>query len=121
MFARRIASPLVLALALAASTLPERGAAEPSELSLYPDGYTVQLIALPTAERLTTFVRERGVPNLIAAEVRRDGEPHYVLLFGAFADRASAVRAAEQLPEALSDLTPWIRPMSSLLAAVRAP
>lgn len=108
---------LALATTLLCFTAP--ALADPGEAAFDPSGYTVQLIALPSAERLEAFVRDRGVADLIATEVSRDGKPHFVLLLGVYPDRASASEAAADLPEALSDLRPWVRPMQSLLAAAR--
>lgn len=81
------------------------------------DGYTIQLIALPSAERLEAFARERGVPGLVATSITKDGKTHYVLLLGSFPDKSSALTAAEHLPEGLQDLKPWVRPMANLLSA----
>lgn len=102
-----------LATAAALAFVPAASHAAPL---LDPDGYTIQLIALPSAERLQSFVRERDVSGLIATRVVRDGEPHYVLLLGSFATRERAAEAAAALPEPLRDLTPWVRPIAGLQA-----
>ena len=106
---------VALSLILAGSFAP--AASYGNSPVLNTNGYTIQLIALPSAERLQAFVRERGVPDLVATNIVKDGKTHYVLLLGSFPDKASALAAAKNLPDGLQDLTPWVRPMTNLLSA----
>lgn len=102
-------------LALAALLTP--GCLLAGSPNLDANGYTIQLIALPSAERLRAFVRDRGVSDLVATSIIKNGKTHYVLLLGSYADKASALAAAKNLPQGLEDLTPWVRPTAGLLAA----
>ena len=86
--------------------------AEPVAPELSADGYAVQLIALPSEERLLEFVRDRNVSDLIATRITREGATHYVLLLGTYPNKPAAQAAATALPPALSDLSPWVRPLA---------
>lgn len=82
------------------------------------DFYVVQLMALSTRARLERFVRDMGLWGLSAARVGKDDALLYVLLLGVYRNRDDAERAAGALPEALAGVTPWIRPLRSLQAAM---
>ncbi len=83
--------------------------------SLVDGRYTIQLLALPDRQALEDFVIASGVSGLMAKQVERNGENHYVLFTGSYSDRLEALAAAEHLPASLSGLTPWIRPLDPLL------
>ena len=78
----------------------------------------MQLLALSSPEAVETFVATAGVPGLAAARVERNGRLFYVLLLGIYRNRADAIRAAASPPGELKDLTPWIRPLSTLKQAM---
>lgn len=87
----------------------------PDAGSLVDGRYTIQLLALPDRDALEAFVLASGVSGLMAKQIQRNGESHYVLFTGSFADRETAASAADNLPAPLSELTPWIRPLDPLL------
>ncbi|CAN0594307.1 unnamed protein product, partial [Laminaria digitata] len=83
--------------------------------SLVEGRYTIQLLALPERQALEAFVLASGISGLMAKQVERNGEKHYVLFTGSFTDRAEALAAVDELPSALAELTPWVRPLDPLL------
>ena len=82
------------------------------------DFYVVQLLALSCRANLERYVRDQSLWDLAAARVEKGGELYYVLLLGAYRSRGDAEQAADALPEALGRVTPWIRPMRNLQAAM---
>jgi septal ring-binding cell division protein DamX len=76
--------------------------------------YVVQLLALSSKDALQALATELNVPNLSGAAVESDGQLFYVLLLGAYPDRAAAERAIAERPEALASFAPWIRSLGSL-------
>jgi DamX protein len=96
----------------APSPPPARGAIPLVDLP--SDYYVVQLLALSSKEALQTLATELKLPNLSAAVIESDGQLFYVLLLGAYPDRAAAERAIAERPEALRSFEPWIRSLGSL-------
>ena len=80
--------------------------------------YAIQLIAMKTSEELDEFVRRHGLDGTLATRVERQGELYYVLLLGVYEVLREAEDAKAGLPTALRDAEPWIRPLSSLQAAM---
>ena len=85
---------------------------------LPPDFYAVQLLALSDKARLEKFARENDLVGLSAARIRQNEQMIYVLLLGIYETYDHASRAIESLPQSISDLSPWIRPMGSLQQAM---
>ena len=80
--------------------------------------YAVQLIAMNSREELESFVRRHDLGGTSAAQVERDGHLYYVLLLGVFETVEDAKRAIDELPPPFSEISPWIRPLRSLKAAM---
>ena len=93
---------------------------EPTALLDLPSTfYAVQLLAMPTPDALEAYARQKGLPELSAAPIEKDGERLFVLLLGIYETRGDAEAAVAELPETLADVDPWIRPLGSLQTAIR--
>ncbi len=91
----------------------------PRSLANLPeDFYTVQLMAMSSAEALEAYVNEHGLQGMSAARVERDGRLYYVLLLGIYETAEQARDAAAELPPSLAGTSPWVRTVGSLQAAV---
>lgn len=100
-------------LALIEATAAMGDSAHP--LAAVPDGYYALQVAahdsLADAER---FVAERQVEGLLIVPGSRDGRDYFVVLLGTYPTLADARQAAAAMPEALSDIEPWVRPVGPL-------
>lgn len=80
------------------------------------DHYAVQLAGAWTPERLEALAAEHQAEHdLLVHRVDRNTRSWYILLYGAFPDRAAAEAAVERLPPPLRDNRPWVRPIRGLL------
>ncbi len=81
--------------------------------------FTIQLIALASADELTAFADRHGLPRERLARFRqqRGGRTLHVLTLGAYPDRSSAQSAVADLPPAVRRLGPWIRTIASVREA----
>jgi septal ring-binding cell division protein DamX len=76
----------------------------------------VQLAGAWTPERLEALAEEHQAEHdLLVHRVDRNTRSWYILLYGAFPDRAAAEAAVEHLPPPLRDNRPWVRPIRGLL------
>lgn len=87
-------------------------------VDLPPDLYAVQLLAMSSRSALAAYAAAKGVPELSAAPVERNGTLYYVLLLGIYESLDNAEAAIQDLPAQLADLNPWIRSIGSLQAAM---
>ena len=87
---------------------------------LPPDYYAVQVVALKSQQAVEAWVRDRELTGMSVARIAKDDEILFVVLLGVYPDRASAERAVDERPPPLRDLTPWVRKLASLQAAIRA-
>lgn len=85
-----------------------------------PDEYfTVQLVALDSADELDAFAATHGLEHLPHARVERDGRVHHVLLLGVYESYALAEAANLDPPPPLKPGDGWIRPMGGLKRAMQ--
>jgi septal ring-binding cell division protein DamX len=104
----------------AAATTGAAQTERPMKLADVPgDYYAVQLVALDSIAAVEAYVNDHQLEGLSAARIAKDDRLFYVLLLGVYADRPTAQAAVEQLPTSLAGVTPWIRPMRTLQAAMR--
>ncbi len=81
--------------------------------------YALQLLAMSTPEELAQFTAERRLSGMASVRVERNGDIYYVLLAGIYENSETAERAAISLEAELDGLEPWIRPLRTLLDAMR--
>jgi septal ring-binding cell division protein DamX len=89
---------------------------------LNPSDYLVQLIASPNQTGVDKFLAANGgsLPaQFNTARTWSKGRQWHVVLMGPFANRNQARAAISQLPAGLRRNNPWIRQVSTVLAAVR--
>ena len=101
----------------------EKSAAQaepPMKLAAAPgDYYAVQLVALDSIAAVEAYVNDHELEGMSAARIAKDDRLFYVLLLGVYPDLTTAEAAIERLPASLAGVTPWIRPMRALQAAMR--
>ncbi len=85
-----------------------------------PNDFTLQLVTLSTLERAIAFVEQQANPERFAIfQLQRDGRVLHVVLFGLFATREAAQRAADNLPPEVGNVQPWIRRLDVVQRAAR--
>jgi DamX protein len=79
------------------------------------DIFALQLIGFFNRKALEDFVAEKVLPERVyVMRQTYKGRPWYELIYGLYDDRAAAEKAVSQLPEDLTALEPWIRPLSEV-------
>jgi len=79
------------------------------------DIFALQLIGFFSRKSLEDFVAEKALPERVyVMRQTYKGRPWYELIYGLYDDRAAAEKAVSQLPEDLTALEPWIRPLSEV-------
>ena len=85
-----------------------------------PDYFTIQLVTVSAAESATAFVAKQQAPaEFTIYQLQRDGRILHSVLYGLFSSRAAAERAADNLPDEVGRVQPWIRPVGQVQAAAR--
>ena len=82
-----------------------------------PEHFAVQLTATETEALADGFVNNHGlegIEEVLTLEQGRENDLYYVILFGIYETLPEAEAAADAMPEALSDVKPWIRPLQSI-------
>jgi len=81
-----------------------------------PTRFTIQLAASSNEEAVLGVKQGLNLPEaeLGVAQGRRNGKSWYVLVYGSFPDKESAVGTIERLPPTLKRSGPWPRSFSSL-------
>ncbi|MBS3800493.1 MAG: SPOR domain-containing protein [Thioalkalivibrio sp.] len=80
---------------------------------------TIQLMAAPDMAAAREYAAAHDLGGIRYLPTRVNGRDFVVILAGAFPDRASAQRAAEDLPAAVRRTEPWIRSIGSVQSVVR--
>lgn len=80
---------------------------------------TIQLMAAPDMPTAREYAAEHDLGGIRYLPTRVNGRDFVVILAGAFPDRATAQRAAEDLPAAVRRTEPWIRSIGSVQSVVR--
>lgn len=80
-----------------------------------PNGYVLQLIGVRDHDAAAKYIDKHSITakSTVVASMHR-GEPWYVVIYGQFDSREQAVAAAGGVKEALPNVKPWPRPISSL-------
>ena len=91
-----------------------------SILDLPGEYWTVQLIAMTSAEGLENYAEANGLQGFSAARIASGGDIYYVLLLGIYQSEEDAKLAVASMPDQLHDLSPWVRSVASLQRAMRA-
>jgi septal ring-binding cell division protein DamX len=86
-----------------------------------PDAaFTIQLVTFSSAERAEAYlVGQREPARFARYRYQRNGRVLHVVVFGIFDSRAEALAAADQLPAAVGDVRPWVRPINQLKETIR--
>lgn len=85
------------------------------------NAYTIQLVSVSSPERAAAFLNKQSRPADFATyRLARDGRELHVILFGIFDSRDEARSAAENLPEAVGDVRPWVRSVGQVQRAIDA-
>jgi DamX protein len=87
-----------------------------------PDSaFTIQLVTYSSAERAKAYLEGQREPARFARyRFLRNGRNLHVVVFGIFASRAEALAAVDQLPGAVGDVRPWVRPINQVKESIRS-
>ncbi|GEM_PF-4327103 len=86
-----------------------------------PGHYGLQLLALADPGAVQGFMDKHGLRGKAGYyQARRRGKDIYVLIYGSFPDRASALKARDRLPPTLRRARPWPRLMKNVQAEIRS-
>ncbi|MBK1874704.1 SPOR domain-containing protein, partial [Marinobacter sp. 1-3A] len=78
-------------------------------------GWTIQLVAGNLEQTaLNVIARNPSLPELVYTRGARKGEPWFMVLYGSYATKEEAQKAASTLPRALISGTPWVRTIEAL-------
>jgi septal ring-binding cell division protein DamX len=88
-------------------------------LAVPPEYFTVQLSAMPSQILADKFINEHPSIEPVTVTLADDNELYHVVLLGIYESYQLARTAVENRPASLADIEPWIRPMSSVQAAMR--
>ena len=92
-----------------------------SILALPPTEYTLQLLGSRKEESiLASKAKIADDGNMLHFEKPHKGAPWYVLIYGHYADRATANAAAAKLSAELKGIKPWVRKVSDIQATINA-
>lgn len=84
------------------------------------DAFTLQLLTVSSQERAVAFVNAQQYPEQFAVyRLRRDGRALFVVVYGLFDSRDEAQAIAVNLPESISKIRPWARPLAQIQDAIR--
>ena len=84
------------------------------------DAFTLQLLTVSSQERAVAFVNAQQYPEQFAVyRLRRDGRALFVVVYGLFDSRDEAQAIAVNLPESISKISPWARPLAQIQDAIR--
>ena len=84
------------------------------------DAFTLQLLTVSTHERAVAFVDEQEYPEQFAVyRLQRDGRLLFVVVYGLFDSRDEAQSVSVNLPESISKISPWARPLGQIQDAIR--
>jgi hypothetical protein len=97
---------------------PRTAATPGSFLNMPAEFYAVQLMAMPSRERLEAYIREHNLTDMSATRIARAGELYYVLILGVYETRELAETASRDVPPPLDEREPWIRSLGNLQDAM---
>jgi len=84
------------------------------------DAFTLQLLTVSSQARAVAFVNAQQYPEQFAVyRLRRDGRALFVVVYGLFDSRDEAQAIAVNLPESISKISPWARPLAQIQDAIR--
>lgn len=85
-----------------------------------PNRYSLQLLGAYTLSAVQEFIREQGSLNDFAYfKTEHNNRDWYVVVYGLYRNRGSAIAAIEELPKDLQALTPWARTVRSIQQDIR--
>ncbi len=80
-----------------------------------PEHYTLQLVAGNNINTLRSFIRQHPLDEPLAIyHTTRKGKAWFGLIRHSYPDKQTALEARRQLPAALRQQNPWVRPFSAL-------
>ncbi len=80
-----------------------------------PADFTVQLLALSTESAVREFISKQNIQTeAVYFKILRNEKPLYVLLYGSYPDKNSALQAKEQLAAKIKLAQPWVRSFSEI-------
>ena len=80
-----------------------------------PADYTVQIIALSSEKAIKDYIKQHKIQSeSVYFKTIRNGKVLYVLLYGNYPDKQSAVQAGEKLAEKIIGIKPWVRNFSTV-------
>lgn len=88
-------------------------------LSMSPDLYAVQLVAMANEPAAEEFRSSHRIDNALIVQLANDGKLFYVVLLGIYDNFTDAEQAAEQRGASLSGIDPWVRPLDSIQSGLR--
>ena len=103
---------------LETDVVPRTAATPGSFLNMPAEFYAVQLMAMPSRERLEAYIREHNLTDMSATRIARDGELYYVLILGVYETQELAETASRDVPPPLDKREPWIRSLGNLQDAM---
>ncbi len=100
---------------------PTSGGDEAFLMALPPGNYSIQVLGAGSKKTIENFIAGySGTGDLYYFRTRRNGKDWYSVLYGVYADRASAIEATGQLPDEIKKHSPWARKMADIHGLIEA-
>jgi septal ring-binding cell division protein DamX len=85
-----------------------------------PQHFTLQLLAAQDEQAVRDYLADHGLADhAMYFAFRRQENPWFAAVYGVYASRGQAEKAAQSLAERI-DESPWVRPLSDIHEAIRA-
>lgn len=85
-----------------------------TQKEIMPD-FTIQLIGLNNKKRVDRFIETHQISaKTQTVKTKRNGKDWYIVLYGEYTERETALEAIQTLPSALKALNPWPRRLSEI-------
>lgn len=80
-------------------------------LAIPPSYLTLQLAAMDSDKSLQQFIEQHNLPqkDVYIYQTIHNNQPRYIVLFGEYKNRQSAVMASKRLPDTFSNTDTWIK------------
>ena len=88
-------------------------------MSQVAQNYTIQLLGSRSEENVKNFISSNERQGMGYFETLYQQQPWFVAILGSSGNRASATETINSLPQSLSSLEPWVRPVSDIQSEIR--
>lgn len=90
-------------------------------MKIEPKHYTIQVMGAQSRKAVDRFIEiYRKEDPVYFIHTERDGKDWYMVLYGDYPDKSSAMQAVTALPEVVKGNSPWPRRLSEVQGIIKA-